>query len=171
MAEIGGVAETEYGLLLFASIALGFCIGLYYEFFRFLRIALPHPAFLVSLEDLIFFLPLGPLIIFFHYALSDGIFRWFSLVGCLAGFLLYLGTLGRLLTFFSKTILGFVKAVLRFLFSLLLRPLVIVFKKITNCLLSRARKLGILIKEKRRKRSLVRKERQLLHLAGKGFIN
>ena len=120
----------EDSFLFFASIILGFLIGLYYELFRFLRLAFVHSDFLIALEDLCFFLPLSPLLIFFHFVLNSGILRWFSLVGCVLGFLLYLGTLGKLLLKCSAGILRCVKAVLKFVFRLLVRPVLIVFKNI-----------------------------------------
>ena len=151
--------------LFFAAIILGFLIGFYYELFRFIRLAFPHPDFLIVLEDLCFFLPLSPVLIFFHYALSDGILRWFSLAGVVLGFLLYLGTVGKLLLRFSSGILFCVRFVLKQLFKIFIFPLLIVFKKITNCLYAKWKKTVIIRQDKK----LKKKKRRLSRSAEKGF--
>ena len=151
--------------LFFAAILLGFMIGFYYEIFRFLRLAFPHPDFLIILEDLCFFLPLSPVLIFFHYALNDGIYRWFSLAGFVFGFLLYLGTVGKLLLRFSSGILFCIRFLLKQLFKIFILPLLIVFKKITNCLYEKWKRLVIIVKDKK----LQKKKKRLSRLARKGF--
>ena len=155
--------------LFFASIALGFLLGFYYEIFRFLRLAFPHPNWLVFLEDLLFFLPLAPTLIFFHYALNDGILRWFSLTGTVLGFCLYLGTMGKLLLFCSEGILFCIKMLLKGIFWLFIRPLCIVFKKITNCLYAKGKKVVIIVKQKQAKKRLQNEKKILSRTAEKGF--
>ena len=155
--------------LFFAAIILGFLIGFYYEIFRFLRLAFPHPDCFIVLEDLCFFLPLSPVLIFFHYALSDGILRWFSLAGCLFGFLLYLGTVGKLLLRFSSVILFCIKAFLKRLYGIFIFPLLIVFKKITNCLYEKWKYTVIILSKKRADKRLRRKKKRLSRSAEKGF--
>ncbi len=162
-------SANEDSFLFFAAIALGFLIGFYYEIFRFLRLAFPHPNWLVFLEDLAFFLPLAPTLIFFHYALNYGILRWFSLAGSVLGFLLYLGTVGKLLLLFSEGILFCIKTLLKGIFWLFFRPIGIVFKKITNCLYAKGKKVVIIIKEKRAKKRLQKEKKILSRMAEKGF--
>lgn len=160
--------NTE-SFLFFSSILLGFIIGFYYEIFRFIRLAFPHPDFLIALEDLCFFIPLSPVLIFFHYALNSGIFRWFSMAGCLLGFLLYLGTVGKLLLHCSAGILFCIKAVLKGLYGIFIRPLYIVFKNITNCLYGKGKVLVIMKKKKHALMRLQRKKKRLSRSAEKGF--
>ncbi|MBE6713230.1 MAG: hypothetical protein E7580_06900 [Ruminococcaceae bacterium] len=160
---------NQDSFLFFSAILLGFLIGFYYEIFRFLRLALPHPGFLVFLEDLLFLLPLSPVLIFFHYALSDGILRWFSLTGCLLGFLLYLGTVGKLLLRFSAGILFCIRAVLKWLFRFFVLPPLIVFKNITNYLYAKWKSTVIILRKNRDKKLLKRKKKLLSRYAEKGF--
>ena len=155
--------------LFFASIVLGILIGFYYEIFRFLRLAFPHPDLLIIAEDLCFLLPLSPVLIFFHYALNSGVFRWFSLAGCVLGFLLYLCTVGKLLLRFSSGILFYINALLKALYGIFIRPFYIVFKNITNCLYGKGKSLVIIFGKKRARRHLAKKKRQLSRRAEKGF--
>ncbi len=157
------------GFLFFSAIVLGFLLGFYYEIFRFLRLAFPHPSWLVFLEDLGFFLPVTPILIFFHYALNDGIIRWFSLAGCIFGFCLYLGTVGKLFLRFSEGILFCIKKVLKGIFWVFFRPIGIVFKKITNCLYAKGKNIAIIIKMKQAKKRLLKEKRRLSRSAEKGF--
>ncbi len=163
------VSANADGFLFFAAIVLGFLLGFYYEIFRFLRLAFPHPNWLVFLEDLGFFLPVTPTLIFFHYALNDGILRWFSLAGCVLGFCLYLGTVGKLLLRFSEGILFCIKTVLKGIFWLFFRPIGIVFKKITNCLYAKGKSIAIIIRKKQAEKRLQKEKRRLSRRAEKGF--
>ena len=158
----------DTALLLYA-VGLGLFIGLFYEVFRFLRIALPHHGILVALEDALFFLCVIVAILFFQFIFSDGVVRWFSLFGITAGFLLYLNTVGRILKRFSTLIIHTIKRILKFIYRLTLFPLIKVFKKITVCLFTQIKKLAIMEKEKRRKRSLKRRKQRFLRFAATGF--
>jgi hypothetical protein len=156
--------------LFFASLLLGFLFGLYYEFFRFFRILFSHKTVLVVAEDLLFFLPISLIYIFFNYALSDGVVRYFSILGVVLGFLLYLATLGKILVHFSSYILNFLKKVLRGIFHLFFRPIINVFKNITNCLYEKYKKYRILKDRKRNAQILKRAKKHLLKKAQKGFL-
>lgn len=163
------IPASQDSFLFFASIALGFLIGFYYEIFRFLRLAFPHPVWLTVPEDLCFFLPLAPTLIFFHYALNDGIIRWFSLAGCTLGFLLYLGTVGKLFLRFSEGILFCIKGILKGIFLIFIRPVCNVFKNITNYLYAKGKHTAIMLKEKQAARRLQKEKMRLSRSAGKGF--
>ena len=159
----------EDNLLLFSSVALGFCFGIYYEVFRFLRLSFPHSVFLVGVEDILFFLPISFVFLLFTYAFSDGLVRWFSLLGTLSGFLLYLSTLGKLLVFFSEKILFAIRRILKFIWRFLLRPVFNVFKNITNYLFTKAKKFAIIHSKKKTVRRLKRQKKAFVKRAGKGF--
>lgn len=159
----------EDNTLFLSAVLLGYFFGLFYECFRFLRLAFPHPAFLVAVEDLLFFFPVSLIFLFFNFALAGGIIRWFSFAGMSIGFFLYLNTLGKILHFFSEAILRFFRLILHFLFRLLLAPLIIIFKNITNCLLKRIKTLAIIGKRKIALFKIGRQKKHLLRKAKRGF--
>lgn len=159
----------EDNTLFLSAVLLGFFFGLFYECFRFLRLAVPHPAFLVAVEDLIFFFPVSLVFLFFNYALAGGMIRWFSFAGAAIGFFLYLNTLGKILLFFSEAILSCLRFLMRFLFRVLLNPLIIIFKKITNCLLFFGKKIAIIGKTKGSLFLLRCRKRRLVKRAKRGF--
>ena len=163
------LALTEDNVLLLSSILLGFFFGLYYEVFRFLRLSFPHNSLTVGIEDLLFFLPVTVIFLLFTYAFSSGVVRWFSVFGAVLGFLLYLCTLGKLLMFCSEKILSVIRKVLRGIWRFLLKPIFIVFKNITNCLYTKAKKFAIIQERKRSARKTLRQKKALIKRAEKGF--
>lgn len=103
---------AEEGLFLLHSFLLGILITLMYDLFRILRRIVPHGIFLISLEDLIFWI-LATVGIFYLLLLeNNGMFRWFAVIGSGAGMLLYRKTLSG--PFVALTA-GGVNAVLHFL--------------------------------------------------------
>lgn len=155
--------------LFFLSIGLGLLAGLYYELFRLLRLALPHGAVLCGLEDLLFFLPVTFVFLVFTYVFSDGIVRWFSVAGLGAGFLLYLGTVGKVVHALSGRIIRFIRRLLRLVLRITLLPLYNVFKNITNHLFNRIQKRIIILKERRRIARFEKEKKRLISFAEKGF--
>ena len=88
--------EWLWGLVLFArAILFGAALGIYYEVFRIFRTLLPHPVWLVAVEDLLFLLPATVAQVFFHFAYGEGETRWFAVLGVVLGFLLYLASAGK----------------------------------------------------------------------------
>lgn len=159
----------EDSYILIWAVALGFLFGLYYELFRFIRLAFPHSPFLVGIEDLLFFLPVTLIFLFFCYAFSDGVIRWFSLLGAFSGFILYLLTLGKLLLFFSDKILWVIRKILMGLWHFIFRPLFIVFKKITIYFFTKSKKFVIILRKKKSARDLLKDQKALIKKAEKGF--
>ncbi len=155
--------------LLLYSVCFGFCIGLFYECFRFIRLSFPHPLLLVALEDLIFWLIVSFSYLFFTFLFSDGIPRWFSLFGSAVGFWVYLNSLGKLLMFFSKSILNAIRFIIRTIYKLLVFPLVFVFKKITKSLFTKMHSLAIMLKRKNSMQKLKREKKALYRKAHLGF--
>lgn len=160
------VADTR--LFLF-SVILGFFFGVYYEVFRFLRIAFFHKKIAVIVEDLIFWIPLPFCFLIFIWAFSDGVIRWFSLFGTLVGFITYLGTFGQIALRFSQRIIKIVRGILRFVYHKTIQPFYNVFKNITITLFTRTKKLVILLKMKIEVASLKRKKKRFLVSASRGF--
>ncbi len=151
------------------SIVLGFLFGLFYEFFRFLRLALPHTTLMIATEDLLFFFPVTVIFLLFTFAMSDGVVRYFSVFGVILGFLLYLTTLGKILLFFSDAILRLIRSVLRALFHHLLLPPCRFMMGAVKFLFTQGKTLVIIIQKKINVRKRNRKMKKLLALARRGF--
>lgn len=77
------------GFVFLVSIILGIFIGLFYDFFRFIRKIIYHNNFATYIEDLIFWI----LVIFVSYVtvlhISNGEIRFYFFIGVLIGYILY----------------------------------------------------------------------------------
>lgn len=124
-------------LVFLQSLAIGFALGMFYDVFRILRVAAPHGSAAVFAEDFLFFLVCAVLTFLFALSAVNGHLRIFLVLGELLGAVIYFFSLGVLVMRVSKTVIGWLKALLRFLYRLLLRPFVRLFAWI----LHKARKM------------------------------
>ena len=144
------------------SVLLGAAVGVLYDVFRILRIALPHNGVAVFFEDLLFCMMTCCMLILMIFCANYGIVRWFSVMGCAGGFMLYretagkavIGAAGKIILFFKKYIISPVAALVGYIISMFVRLL----KYIAATLISFSAKLRI-------KLFFVR----LVRRAGKGF--
>ncbi len=114
---------SENVFLLYA-LFMGIFITFLYDILRIFRRVAPHNGFLVSLEDLCFWVYCGAKVFLLMYHEGNGNLRWFAVIGALAGMLAYKKlvsphfvkyaslALGKCLHFLGK-ILGFLLMPLR----------------------------------------------------------
>lgn len=79
-------SENEF---LLHALLMGIFITFVYDILRILRRAIPHGGFMVSLEDLCFWIFCAEKVFLMMYHESDGNLRWFAVIGALVGMLLY----------------------------------------------------------------------------------
>lgn len=119
--------ENEF---LLHALAMGIFVSFIYDVVRVFRRVVPHNSFLVSLEDLGFWVYCGGSVFLLMYHESNGELRWFAVCGAMAGMLLY----GKLCSpFFVKYVslaLSFVLNQLCKVAGWLLRP----FKSALCCM-------------------------------------
>lgn len=88
------------GVFMLHSFLLGVIITFIYDLFRIFRRIIPHGWFLLSLEDLVFWVLATAGIFYMLYYENNGMFRWFSVIGAGAGMFLYKKTLSTVLVNF-----------------------------------------------------------------------
>ena len=81
------------GVFILHSFLLGVIITFIYDLFRIVRRIIPHGWFLLSLEDLAFWILATAGIFYMLYYENSGMFRWFSVIGAGVGMFLYKKTL------------------------------------------------------------------------------
>lgn len=112
---------NENVFLLYALI-MGIFITFLYDILRIFRRVIPHGDFLVSLEDIVFWIYCAAEVFLLMYHESDGTLRWFAVLGALAGMMAYRKLVSPFLVKYASLILkkalGMLGKVLRFL----LRP-------------------------------------------------
>lgn len=115
---------SEENIFLLYAFASGVFITFIYDILRILRRAVPHGGFLVSLEDLMFWVYCAIHIFQLMHRESNGSLRWFAVMGALAGMLLYKRTVSNLLVRYVSMILCRVLGLLARLLGLIFRPAV-----------------------------------------------
>lgn len=71
------------------SVLMGLLITFAYDWIRVIRKLVRHGNFLISVEDLIFWLACGIVVFYMLYRENNGVLRWFAVVGASLGMLLY----------------------------------------------------------------------------------
>ena len=79
-------SENEF---LLHALLMGIFITFIYDILRIFRRVVPHGGFLVSLEDLVFWIYCAAEVFLMMYHESNGNLRWFAVIGALIGMLLY----------------------------------------------------------------------------------
>lgn len=116
-------------LLVFAkALLLGASLGLFYDVFRILRIAIKSHSIIIFFEDILFFVLAAILTFLFIFNVNSGVVRWFIFLGIIVGFALYYITVGKLVIKISEIIINIFKSIFKFLWGLLIKPFVMFFK-------------------------------------------
>ncbi|MEG0615439.1 MAG: spore cortex biosynthesis protein YabQ [Oscillospiraceae bacterium] len=107
-------------------IIIGVGLGIFFDFFRVARVLLPHKNFLTAIEDIVFLLIWGVVLLVFSMEIGRGEVRIFFLLGNILGFTLYHFTLGNFVVKLLRKIISTIYRVLQKVFSVVFRP----FRKI-----------------------------------------
>lgn len=115
------------------SVVLGAAYGVFYDCFRVLRIIFPsaRKKAAVCIGDIIFILCCGAAMFIYSEAFCRSGVRLFFIIGALAGFVLYLLTIGNIVTGIIRAVVNAVCGVLRKVYSTVFAPIVKFFKG--NC--------------------------------------
>lgn len=132
------------------SIALGGLLGLFYDFFRIVRVALPHRPLAVLLEDLVFWTVCTTATFTFFLCMDGGRIRIFLLVGEGIGFVLYYFTVGVLVIGAAKRIIAALKWIFHQLYRLFVQPILFVVRKIGSFLRKKTKNANMHLQKYRR---------------------
>ena len=106
---------TETGFMLHAFY-MGIYITFVYDILRTIRRVIPHKDFMVSLDDMGFWIYCAMEVFLLMYHESNGTLRWFAICGALMGMFLYLKLVSPVFIKYSSLILGkILEAVLKIL--------------------------------------------------------
>lgn len=123
---------NQHLMLFFLSCLTGAFLGVLYDIFRILRIALPHSRIAVFFEDFLFCLVWSLSLMMLATVSARGELRLFFAIGSLLGFILYLVTVGRLVIASAGKFISFFTGAARLL-TLPIRKLYnILYKKMSN---------------------------------------
>lgn len=119
--------ETEFML---HALYMGIYITFVYDILRILRRVIPHPNFLISVEDMGFWIYCAVKVFLLMYYESNGTLRWFAIFGALAGMFLYRKLASPFFVKYLSLILRKVLGVLCKILGLVLRPVCKVLRRL-----------------------------------------
>jgi len=108
-------------LFLLHSTIMGVYLAFLYDNIRIFRRVVTHNTLFVSLEDIVFWIYLGGEVFLLMYHESNGMMRWFSIVGAMAGIFLYKRLLGRYYVHYLSLVLKKIIQGIRQIFKIRLK--------------------------------------------------
>lgn len=125
-------------MLLF--ILTGIVIGVLFDIFRIIRRSFKTPDFLTYIEDILFWLMAGIILLFTIFTFNNGEIRLYIFVSLLFGLTIYLLTLSKFFIKINVKIIGILKKIVcypikliyNFIKKFIFRPIIFVFNNIRN---------------------------------------
>lgn len=115
---------------LFIYIISGFIIGILFDIFRILRKSFNTPDFITYLEDIIFWILTGFILLYILLNFSYGQIRLYNIIGLIIGFILYMILISKTFIKVNVIIINFIKSIFNKIINILLFPI----KKFLNIL-------------------------------------
>ena len=121
---------SQHTSLFLLSVVMGAALGVVYDCFRVVRILFPPAAESKSVTacDIIFWLMYGFCVFCYAAAFGRGQVRFFIVLGSLAGFVLYILTVGNMITGIIRRVVTAFYKILHKVYSLMIEPSVKSFK-------------------------------------------
>jgi spore cortex biosynthesis protein YabQ len=121
---------SDENIFLFYAIYMGVYITFIYDIIRVFRRVFAHGEWLVSLEDTGFWIYCAGKVFVVMYRLSDGMLRWFAVLGALAGMCLYKKFISGFFVKYTSMALSAVKRKTQKIIIFIARPAVKRYRKI-----------------------------------------
>lgn len=114
------------------SFLMGILITFVYDGFLILRRLIRHNLFLISLEDMIFWIACAIGVFYMLYEENNGVLRWFAVFGATLGMIVYKKSISSLIVNIMSTIIEYILRALYKVLRILFRPLGFAGKKICH---------------------------------------
>ena len=101
----------------------GIIIGIIFDTFRIIRKTFKHKDFIIYVQDILFWILTGFILMYSTFIFNDGEFRFFLLIGVCIGFVTYLFTLSKIFIKTNVSILKFIKKFISKILKILLIPI------------------------------------------------
>lgn len=125
------VQNQTYLFLVFTIT--GIIIGLLFDFFRILRKSFKTTDLVTCIEDILFWILTGVIILYNIWYFNNGEIRLFMLLGIIIGVIIYLLTLSNIIRKIFIIFMTFFKNLIRKILKILVvpfKPLLLIYKKI-----------------------------------------
>lgn len=111
----------EQLLCLIAFTVTGIVIGVLFDIFRILRKSFKTADWLTTLQDILFWILAGFVILFSIFKFNNGEIRSYIFVGIALGVLVYMLTLSKYIVKYSVIIIKFIKKIVSYPINLILK--------------------------------------------------
>jgi len=121
--------------LFYVFILTGILIGLLFDIFRILRKSFKTSDFITILQDILFFLLTGVIVIYTVFKFNNGELRSYVLLGISTGLTAYMLLFSKIFIKINVLIIGFIKKVVAFIINIILYPFKLIFNILRKILL------------------------------------
>lgn len=163
------ITITEQSVIFLFSCVVGAFLGIFYDVFRILRVAFKPKWITVFFQDIIFCVISSFVIILSIYYTNSGQVRIFGLTGCFLSFVLYHLTVGKFIMFVSTKIIEFIKRMLRFIYSITVKPLKIMILFIIKIINKQIRFVKRVFSNAKNYIGYANERKKISKMAGRGF--
>lgn len=114
--------------LFFIFIINGLLIGLLFDFFRILRKAIKTSDFITYIEDILFWIFTGLIILYSIFTYNNGEIRLFMFIAILVGIIIYMALISKFIISANMLIINTVKKIFSTIFKIIKIPLNLINK-------------------------------------------
>ena len=122
---------TNQAYLFLIFVINGLLIGLLFDAFRILRISFKTKDFITYIEDILFWIMTGSLVLYSIFVFNNGEIRFYIFLGIVIGIILYITLFSKYIIKFSVFIIKYLKKLFIKIFQILSIPIKIIKKPIT----------------------------------------
>ena len=109
-------------------------IGLVFDVFRILRKSFKTSDIITIIEDVLFWIITGIILLYSIFTFNNGEIRFFMFMGIFLGAMMYMLLISRYVIKVSVEIIKIVKNIVKFIFKVLIFPMQAIYKTIKNLL-------------------------------------
>lgn len=102
--------------IVLAFFITGMCIGVLFDIFRLTRKSFKTPNILIYIEDVLFWILTGALLLFTIFTFTTGEIRLYMIIIMLLGSFIYFISISKYFILINSKILNFIKSAIDFLF-------------------------------------------------------
>ncbi len=112
------------------SFLLGVVITFVYDWFLIFRRSIRHNIFMISMEDMFFWIACALGVFYMLYRENNGVLRWFAVFGAAIGMLVYKKLFSSFFVDFVSTCILKVFHIICKIIALILKPIIFIGKKL-----------------------------------------
>lgn len=124
------VVNLSQGYLFLIFILVGIIIGILFDIFRILRRTFKTSDFVTYIQDILFWLLSGIILIYSIFIFNNGELRAYIFLSIFIGIITYILTISKYFIKLNVTILTGIKKIFNLIFKIILYPFKVIFKSV-----------------------------------------